>query len=67
MKTITDDPEGFFAGGGWNFLNSESDVSSIADRQNNMQMTPYPIIITIVTPRKRIHIIPLHFEMFFFA
>ena len=27
MKTITDDPEGFFDNGGWSFLNPESDVS----------------------------------------
>ena len=26
MKTITDDPEGFFENGGWNFLASESDT-----------------------------------------
>ena len=25
MKTITDDPEGFFEQGGWNFLEAESD------------------------------------------
>ena len=28
MKTITDDPEGFFDNGGWSFLDPESDVSS---------------------------------------
>jgi len=27
MKTITDDPEGFFDNGGWTFLDPESDVS----------------------------------------
>lgn len=27
MKTILDDPEGFFDNGGWNFLASESDVN----------------------------------------
>jgi len=26
MKTITDDPEGFFDNGGWTFLDPESDV-----------------------------------------
>lgn len=26
MKTITDDPEGFFESGGWTFLDPESDV-----------------------------------------
>lgn len=25
MKTITDDPEGFFESGGWTFLDPESD------------------------------------------
>ena len=28
MKTIIDDPEGFFDGGGWSFLDPESDVLS---------------------------------------
>ncbi len=27
MKTIVDDPEGFFDNGGWTFLDPESDVS----------------------------------------
>ena len=27
MKTINDDPEGFFDNGGWSFLDPESDVS----------------------------------------
>ena len=27
MKTINDDPEGFFDQGGWSFLKPESDVS----------------------------------------
>ena len=27
MKTITDDPEGFFDNGGWTFLSPDSDVS----------------------------------------
>ena len=26
MKTITDDPEGFFESGGWTFLDPESDA-----------------------------------------
>jgi nucleosome binding factor SPN SPT16 subunit len=26
MKTITDDPEGFFEDGGWSFLDAESDA-----------------------------------------
>ncbi|XP_055534629.1 FACT complex subunit spt16 isoform X2 [Wyeomyia smithii] len=31
MKTITDDPEGFFETGGWNFLDPESDDENQAD------------------------------------
>ena len=27
MKTINDDPQGFFDSGGWSFLDPESDVS----------------------------------------
>lgn len=29
MKTITDDPEGFFDSGGWSFLDPESDVCDL--------------------------------------
>lgn len=29
MKTIVDDPEGFFEQGGWSFLDPESEVCSI--------------------------------------
>lgn len=29
MKTINDDPDEFFDGGGWSFLDPESDVSDI--------------------------------------
>ncbi len=32
MKTITDDPEGFFDNGGWSFLDPESDVSYMGGR-----------------------------------
>lgn len=28
MKTITDDPEGFFESGGWTFLDPESDAEN---------------------------------------
>jgi hypothetical protein len=31
MKTITDDPEGFFDSGGWTFLDPES------DEENNLE------------------------------
>lgn len=33
MKTILDDPEGFFDNGGWNFLGNESDVSFLDSRK----------------------------------
>lgn len=29
MKTITDDPEGFFESGGWTFLDPESDEEAV--------------------------------------
>ena len=29
MKTINDDPEGFFNSGGWSFLDPESEVSTV--------------------------------------
>lgn len=29
MKTINDDPEGFFDNGGWSFLDPDSDVSKL--------------------------------------
>lgn len=31
MKTITDDPEGFFDSGGWTFLDPESDDEDHAE------------------------------------
>lgn len=31
MKTITDDPEGFFENGGWTFLDPESDDENNAE------------------------------------
>jgi len=31
MKTITDDPEGFFDSGGWTFLDPESDDEGNAE------------------------------------
>lgn len=34
MKTITDDPEGFFESGGWTFLDPESDVEDAADEES---------------------------------
>ncbi|CAG9854847.1 unnamed protein product [Phyllotreta striolata] len=34
MKTITDDPEGFFESGGWTFLDPESDVEEAPDEES---------------------------------
>ena len=33
MKTINDDPEGFFDSGGWSFLDPESEVRELCDNQ----------------------------------
>ncbi len=38
MKTIVDDPEGFFEQGGWSFLDPESEVRS-AQRTKNRQVS----------------------------
>ncbi|CAH0557604.1 unnamed protein product [Brassicogethes aeneus] len=35
MKTITDDPEGFFESGGWTFLDPESDVEEAAQDEES--------------------------------
>ncbi|KAL3860233.1 hypothetical protein ACJMK2_010387 [Sinanodonta woodiana] len=35
MKTITDDPEGFFDSGGWSFLSPESDVEAEEDDEED--------------------------------
>lgn len=35
MKTITDDPEDFFANGGWNFLSTESDEEDEEDDEES--------------------------------
>lgn len=34
MKTITDDPEGFFESGGWTFLDPESDAEQEAEEES---------------------------------
>lgn len=42
MKTITDDPEGFFESGGWTFLDPESDVEDAAkDEDSEDEDDPY--------------------------
>ncbi|XP_054287615.1 FACT complex subunit spt16-like [Macrosteles quadrilineatus] len=34
MKTITDDPEGFFESGGWTFLDPESDAEQVEEEES---------------------------------
>ena len=35
MKTIVDDPEGFFESGGWSFLDPESDQEEDEDEEDS--------------------------------
>ena len=35
MKTIVDDPEGFFESGGWSFLDPESDQEDDEDEEDS--------------------------------
>jgi len=41
MKTITDDPEGFFENGGWTFLDPESDAEDGAVDEEEEEDEPY--------------------------
>ena len=41
MKTITDDPTGFFEGGGWDFLDSH-DVSAASRRYTDVGLSSNP-------------------------
>lgn len=43
MKTITDDPEGFFESGGWTFLDPESDAEEAADDEEEEEDEPYQV------------------------
>lgn len=45
MKTITDDPEGFFENGGWTFLDPESDVEEGANDEEEEEDEPYEVNI----------------------
>jgi len=47
MKTITDDPEGFFENGGWTFLDPESDEEEGAADEEEEEDEPYEVIIFI--------------------
>lgn len=48
MKTITDDPEGFFENGGWTFLDPESDEEEGAADEEEEEDEPYEVIISIL-------------------
>lgn len=45
MKTITDDPEGFFENGGWTFLDPESDAEDGAEDEEEEEDEPYEVNI----------------------
>lgn len=47
MKTIVDDPEGFFEQGGWSFLDPESEVRS-AKGTKKSNLSNYLVIIDFV-------------------
>lgn len=44
MKTIVDDPEGFFEQGGWSFLDPESEVCS-SQRTQNDQIKQFIVVV----------------------
>ncbi|XP_066141627.1 FACT complex subunit spt16 [Euwallacea fornicatus] len=41
MKTITDDPEGFFESGGWTFLDPESDDEQVVEEESEEEDDTY--------------------------
>lgn len=43
MKTITDDPEGFFESGGWTFLDPESDAEGGEDDEEEDEDEAYEV------------------------
>lgn len=43
MKTITDDPDGFFESGGWTFLDPESDVEVAEDDDEDEEDDAYEV------------------------
>lgn len=43
MKTITDDPEGFFENGGWTFLDPESDDEEGVDDDEEEEDDAYEV------------------------
>lgn len=44
MKTIIDDPEGFFESGGWTFLDPESDAEDEHDDEEDEEDEVYEVI-----------------------
>lgn len=47
MKTITDDPEGFFESGGWTFLDPESDDEHGEDEDEEDEDEVYEVCICV--------------------
>lgn len=45
MKTIVDDPEGFFEQGGWSFLDPESEVRSEQRTRNKKRKSFHHFLI----------------------
>lgn len=45
MKTITDDPDGFFESGGWTFLDPESDAEEKAEDEEEEEDEVYEVSI----------------------
>jgi nucleosome binding factor SPN SPT16 subunit len=45
MKTITDDPEGFFENGGWTFLDPESDDEGPAEDEEEEEDEVYEVVM----------------------
>ena len=47
MKTIVDDPEGFFESGGWNFLDPESDGEEEDGDSEEVNFLSYLLIFNV--------------------
>lgn len=51
MKTITDDPDGFFESGGWTFLDPESDEEEgAAEDEEESEDDAYEVCQNIMVP-----------------
>ena len=56
MKTITDDPEGFFDSGGWSFLDPQSDVRAYWYQQLQTKVSVNEQIIRNISSYKPIYL-----------